>query len=145
MNRATPQIRDFAERLVAFETRGKKSLDPKSPAAFHVCEKLRPHLTTLMGTGGFRVLLSRALTLASEEVPWLRAVQAGPDGTLAGLEELRAQLAPEELTGGQVALLSQLLGLLIAFIGENLTMQIVREVWPQLPFHVSGPDQGENK
>jgi hypothetical protein len=31
-----------------------------------------------------------------------------------------------------VALVAQLLGLLAAFIGESLMLQIVRDVWPQL-------------
>ena len=88
-----------------------------------------------MGSGGYRALLSRALTLASEEVPWLRAVHVNADGALEGLkelEELHAQLDPDEYFEGRVVLLSQLLGLLAAFIGENLTLGLVREVWPKL-------------
>jgi circadian clock protein KaiC len=36
---------------------------------------------------------------------------------------------------GGVALLAQLLGLLVAFIGENLTLRLVREVWPKAPLN----------
>jgi len=86
-----------------------------------------------MGKAGFRALLSRALALANAEVPSLRAVRVNADGSLEGFEELYAQLPPEEFFEGRVVLLAQLLGLLVAFIGENLTLRLVREVWPKLP------------
>jgi len=101
--------------------------------AFHCCEKLRPHLATLMGDGGFRALLSRAL--ADTEVPWLRAVHVKPDGSLGGLEELHVQLDLDEFFEGRIVLLAQLIGLLVAFIGENLTLRLVREVWPNVPLN----------
>jgi hypothetical protein len=90
-------------------------------------------MATLMGNGGYRALLSRALALASSEVSRLRAVQVKTDGTLEGLAELHAQLAPEEFFEGSVVLLAQLFGLLVAFIGENLTLRLVNEIWPKVP------------
>ena len=132
MSRATPQMRDFAERLIAYETRGNKASGTKTPAAFHVSEKLRPHLAALMGNTGFRSLLSRSLALANAEVPWLRAVHVKADASLEGLEALEAQVAPGEIFEGGVVLLAHLLGLLVVFIGENLTLQLAREIWPKL-------------
>ena len=136
-------MRDFAERLIAYEARGKKSSRLENPGAFAVCEKLRPHLARLMGTAGFRALLSRALTLATARVSSLSAIQVKADSTLERLEELRPQLSPEEIAEGSVALLAQLLGLLVAFIGEKLTVRLVREVWPQLHFNDSEPGKGD--
>jgi len=124
-------MRNLAKRLMAYETGGNKSSGTKTPVAFHCCEKLRPHLATLMGDGGFRALLSRAL--ADAEVPWLRAVHVKADGSLEGLEELHVQLDLDEFFEGRIVLLTQLLGLLVAFIGENLTLRLVREVWPNVP------------
>jgi hypothetical protein len=138
-------MRDFAERLIAYETKGNKSSETKLPAAFHVCEKLRPHLSTLMGKGGFHALLSRSLTLANAEIPWLRAVEVKADGSLGGAEELHAQLTPEEIAEGRVVLFAQLLGLLVAFIGENLTMRLVRDVWPKLSLNDLDFDKGDLK
>ena len=132
MSRATPKMRVFAERLIAFETTVNNSSKTKTPAAFIVDEKLRPHLTTVMGNVGFRALLSRALALANAEVPWLRAVHVKADGSLEGLGDLEAQVKPEEIAEGKIVLLAQLLGLLVAFIGENLTLWLVREAWPEL-------------
>ena len=135
MNRTTPGMRDFAKRLIAYETSGNKSSETKTPAAFYVSDKLRPHLVTLMGNVGFGALLSRALALANSEVRWLSAVHVKADGSLEGLEGLHAQLDPDEFFEGKVVLLAQLLGLLVAFIGESLTLRLVREVWPKVPLN----------
>jgi hypothetical protein len=96
-----------------------------------VTEKLRPHLANLMGNGGFRALPSRALVLASGEVPWLRAVQVNARGTLEGLEALHAQIASAEFIDGEIVLLIELLALLEAFIGPALTSRLVGEIRPQ--------------
>ena len=136
MRQAAPQMRGVAERLIAHETSDNKASEPKVPAAFQVVERLRSPLATLMGKAGFRVLVSRALGLAGKEVPWLRTVHVKADGALEGWEELQPQLDPEEWRAGGLALIAQLLGLLVALIGENLTLQLVREVWPKLPLDV---------
>ncbi len=126
-------MRGFAERLVAYETRANKSSEKMSPGGFAVCEKLRPHLVTLVGNNGLRALLSRSLALAGAEVPWLRAVQVKAGGTMTRPENLQARAGPKQVHQGGVALVAQLLGLLVAFIGENLTLRLVREVWPKVP------------
>lgn len=132
MSRATPQMRDFAERLIAYEIGENKFSGTKTSAAFPVYEKLRPHLATLMGNTGARALLSRALTRAEADVPSLRAMQVEADGSLAGLDKLEVQVDPEEIAEGRVVLLAQLLGLLVTFIGEKLMLRIVCDVWPEL-------------
>ena len=126
-------MRALSQRLIAYETRKNKFSETKTPAAFHVGEKLRPHLATFMGITGFRALLCRALSLGSTEVTWLRAVQVKADGSVEGLGEIEAQVGPKEMAEGGVVLVVQLLGLLVILIGENLTLRIVREVWPKLP------------
>ena len=88
-----------------------------------------------MGHSGFRALLSRALVLAKFEVSWLRTVQVEADGSLEGLEEHLARLDPDEFLQGTCILLAQLLGLLVAFIGEKLTLGMVLEVWPKVPLN----------
>ena len=132
MSRASPKLRAFAERLIAYETMGNKSSKSKIPAAFHVCERLRPHLATLMGNGGFRALLLRALALAGPEAPWLRAVHVKTNGALEGWDESDPLIRPAALFEGSVVLLAQLLGLLVVFIGEKLTLRLVNEAWPKL-------------
>jgi hypothetical protein len=137
-------MRDFAARLIAYETTKNRSSETKPSAAFLVDEKLRPHLATLMGNVGFRALLSRALMLTNAEVPWLRSVHVKADGSLEGLDELDAQVDPKEIFEGRVVLLAQLLGLLVAFIGEDLTLRLVREVWPKLSLNDLNFGKGDN-
>jgi hypothetical protein len=143
MSRAAPKHRAFAERLIAHESRANKSSEAETPATvFSVIDKLRPQLATLMGTVGFRALASRALALANDEVSWLRAVHVKADGSFEGLRELAKQVTPDEIFEGKAVLLAQLLGLLAAFIGEDLTLQLVREVWPKLPLNNSDAGKG---
>ncbi len=134
MSRSAPKLREFAQRLIAFDQRGN-SAHAQSPHSFAVCDKLRPHLATLMGNAGFRALLTRALALANADVPTLHALHVNPEGSLAGLEDLAAEVDPADIVEARLVLVTQLLGLLIAFIGENLTFRFVREVWPKLPPH----------
>src|SRR5665213_34536 len=82
MSRATPRMRDFAERLVVYEAKGNRSSVTKTPVACLVIDKLRPQLATLMGNIGFRALLSRTLALSNTEFPWLRAVHVKAEGSL---------------------------------------------------------------
>ena len=137
MSRATRRIRDLAAQLIAYESESGAgaSSGVGTPAAFHVSEKLRPQLAMLMGSAGFRALISRALALASAEVPWLRAVHVKADGSLIRFEELGGRLKPEDFLEGKVVLLAEMLGLLVAFIGEELTLRQMREIWPKFPFN----------
>ena len=127
-------MRSFAKRLMASEALSNTSCAAQT-AAFPVIDKLRPQLATLMGNGGVRALLSRALLLAAAEVSWLRAVQVNADGGLEGFEALGLQLDPSEFVEGRVVLLAQLLGLLVALIGPSLTLRLTAEIWPQIPLN----------
>lgn len=143
MNRLTPQIRNYAARIIAYEKAGNRLPGNKLPAAFQICEKLRPQLTTLMGSGGYRTLLARALMLSKPEVPWLHGVRVNADGFLEGFTEAADQVDPRQLAEGGVVLLSQLFGLLSAFIGQNLTLGLVTEVWPGVPLKAADMSIGD--
>jgi hypothetical protein len=118
----SPKTRELADRLVEFEKAAEASThDP--PSTCRVCEKLRYPLVTLTGMAGYSSLLSRALTLAKREAPELRAVEVRSDASLEGLEGDASQAHP--------VLVAYLLSLLITFIGEDLTMKLVRDIWPE--------------
>ena len=133
MTRATPELRRFAQRLLALEAAAGNTADAHVSPIFRVCEKLRRSLSRLAGVAGFRSLLSRALAAASDEVRWLKAVRVTADGSLEGLGELAGQLSQNEIDQGGVLLISQLIGLLLTFVGEVLTSRLVQEAWPELP------------
>ena len=130
-----PESRHLAQRLLAYEAVAGENSGPAEPAAFRVCAKLRQPLITLAGVAGFRSLLSRALTLASAEAPSLSVVQVAADGSLKGLDELEPQIDQEQARDEGAVLIAQLLGLLVTFIGEGLTLRLVQDVWPEAAFN----------
>jgi hypothetical protein len=132
MRRADPRMRALAGRLITFEATSSRSLSTIVPTAFLACEKLRPRLATLLGNAGFSALLSRALTLAATEVKWLDAVNVDAAGALDGLAGPQAKISAAESARGGLVLLAQLIGLLVTFIGEDLTLRLLGEVWPML-------------
>jgi hypothetical protein len=136
-------MRNFASCLITLETKAGDLSRTGAATAFPVPEKLRPTLCMLVGNEGFRTLLARSLTLASAEIPWLHAVKVSAEGHLEGWDGLHAQLGPEKFFEGRVVLLAQLLGLLVAFIGESLTVRLVSEVWPKFSLNDLNLDKGE--
>jgi hypothetical protein len=130
-----PESRHLAQRLLAYEAVAGKNSEPAESAAFRVCAKLRRPLTILAGVAGFRSLLSRALTLATAEAPSLSAVQVTADGSLKGLDELEPQIDKGQARDGGAILIAQLIGLLLTFIGEGLTLRLVQDVWPEAAFN----------
>jgi hypothetical protein len=128
---------------MAYEMSINKSAADEAIPASVIIERCRPHLSNLMGIGGFRALLSRALTLAKEEVSWLSEVQVNAVGTLEGLEIPVPTLGRLEFLEGNEIIIAQLLGLLTAFIGTSLTLQQIREIWPGFSRTVSVAANGE--
>ena len=133
MTRVSPELRRFAGHVVAHETMVNDFPAVKIPAACIAMERLRPHLAALMGGVGFSAFLTRALTLSITAFPWLREITVNADGSFRGFNELEAQVKPGTLIEGCVAVFANLLGLLEALIGEDLTLRLVRDVWPELP------------
>lgn len=129
-----PESRYLAQRLLTYEAAAGESSEPVESAAFRVCAKLRQPLITLAGVAGFRLLLSRALTLARAEAPSLSAVQVAADGSIKGLDELASQTDKKHARDGGVILVAQLIGLLLTFIGKGLTLRLVQDVWPEAAF-----------
>ena len=132
MNRATPKLRDFAERLISIGVIETESSASKPPAVFTVIEKLRPCLAQVVGDLGFSAVLSRALAIVNADVAWLRAVHVKPDGSLEGLDELEAKVDPKEIVEGRLVLLAEFFSLLVELIGERLVLQLVHQAMPKV-------------
>ena len=140
MKEATTPVRHLAERLLELEASSKAST-AGLPAIVPVCEKLRDNLASLMGTSGFAAVLARALVVAGSEVSFLRTVRVRADGSLEGLDDITSRLSVEQMDEGGAVLVARVLGLLVSFIGYDLTRQLLREVWPKL----SGEDSRKQK
>ena len=135
MNPPTPATRNLALWLLAQEgTAGKPSETEEIHATLRVCEKLRQPLSTLAGAAGYRSLISRALALAKKEAPSPGEVQVKEDGSLEWIRAVKPQQGVDEASKGGAVLVAQLLGLLFTFIGQALTLRLVRDLWPDAPF-----------
>ena len=130
-----PESRHLAQRLLIYEAVAGENSEAAESATFRVFAKLRRPLITLAGVAGFRSLLARALTLARAEAPSLSAVQVAADGSLKGLDEFASQTDKEQARDGGAILVAQLIGLLLTFIGEGLTLRLVQDVWPEAAFN----------
>lgn len=130
-------IRDLAARVLATEC-GEEGITIHT--AGRVCEKLGVLLSKLAGPAGYRSLLARALALAKAEEPALTSVKVLADGTLHGLVDASTGVEINALMKGGLMLVAQLLGLLHTFIGEPLTMQLIKEIWPDTRLNGDTPD-----
>jgi hypothetical protein len=133
----TPTTRNLAKQLLALERDETVSEMSNVHAIRCVCDKLRCPLATLAGAAGFRSLLERALTLSKQECQVLDAWAVEPDGSLRGLDDETAQWG--------VVLIAQLIGLMITFIGESLTLQLLQNAWPNLPCSEVSYERCESK
>ena len=131
-------VRDLARRLLALS---ETVSGPREHQALLLSEKLRTALIEFTGTDGFATLLRRALTLASAEVSSLRSAKVGADGRLDGLEQIATDSVAAE-SEAAVAITAHLLGLLVSFIGEPLTLKLVCRAWPDTTQNES-PERNE--
>lgn len=119
-------VRGLALRLFAAEKLRPGISTQHKDVAVRVLDKLRVALTRVAGSDGCTSLYRRSLALAQAEVPTLNGVTIQPDCSVDGLETVAAKAA--------VALAAHLLALLVTFIGEPLTLRLVREGWPDASF-----------
>jgi hypothetical protein len=134
---AAPGMRDLAHRLLTYEAGAGKASEPMESPTLRVYEKLRQSLAEFAGVAAFESLAFRALTQAKSEAPSLWAVKVAADGSLQGLARYETQIdMDKDLVGefpagdGGIILIARLLGLLRLFLGEALTLSLLRNVWP---------------
>jgi hypothetical protein len=141
---AAPEMRDLARRLLTYEADAGKSTEPMEPPTLRVYEKLRQSLGELVGVAGFQSLASRALTLSRPEAPGLSATRVTEDGYLQGLGEIEKQFDMDNDRAGEggIILIARLLGLLRIFLGETLTLSLLRNAWPGEAFDDSNSAHG---
>lgn len=129
---AAPEMRDLAHRLLTYEAGAGKNSEPIESPTLRVYEKLRYSLGEFVGVAGFHSLASRALALAKPEAPSLNVAHVAWDGALQGLGEIETQIdmKKDPACEGGIILIARLLGLLRIFLGEAITLRLLRNAWP---------------
>src|SRR5579883_1364297 len=104
-NNTTGNLRRCARRILAREARTVRLTNASHSPVSRVWDQLRGPVSSLSGVGGYNTLMSRALVLAGAEVPWLRSVELGADGSLLGLNTCAADLDSRTTEEGEAVLI----------------------------------------
>jgi len=119
-------------RLLLHEARGDESAEALAAAAERVCQRLSQHSGKVLGVDTFYALLARALVLVRPDFPLLRAVTVDPPrDCLNGLRESSQEQVASQVADAIVAVVATFLALLVAFIGEELSLSVLVEVWAE--------------
>ena len=126
-------LRDIARRLLDLEAASLCA--SQQHEAVRVCERLQVSLTRFAGADGFTSLLRRALALARVEIPSIQNIRVKADGSIEGLEAIAADSrdsgkSTDAGTEAAIAITTNLLALLVTFVGKRITLRLVREAWP---------------
>lgn len=127
-----PKLQKLAQAL--FEREATKSGSPDEPvkAIELCCQRLHDRLDRLIGAGGFRALLNRALYLAKEKYAWLQGVgiEDYPGCEFKDLREAVKGKKSATVNEACTLILANVIWLLVTFIGEDITIGLIQEAWP---------------
>jgi hypothetical protein len=126
MQQAPPAVRDLARQILAQEAYVNNAVETPGHAVLLAIETLHLHLEKSFGDAGFQSLLARALSRAKTEVSWLQVARSDMDGKLEVFLKAASQLNADQVSEGEVALLTELLGLLFTFFGASLTLRLLQ-------------------
>jgi hypothetical protein len=136
---------DLARWLVATEMGADERPLAGSVAAERAFEKVSQRLAQLITPLGAEALLMRAVHLSRSEFPFLGDIPGGTTPSLIErLRETAVTVEPSQAHEGLVSVLGSLVGLLVAFIGEDLTFRLLRDVWPALPMSPQPPPDAQS-
>ena len=105
-----------------------------------LCASLTGQLHPLFGAAATDALFVRALHLAGQEFPWVPALALESNGqcSLEAAAAVADTLPIEDLQAGLAAVLAYDIDLLIAFVGEDLVLPLVRRAWPAIASELKG-------
>jgi hypothetical protein len=119
-------------RLLAHEARGDESAEALAAAAERVCQRLRHHSGKVLGVDTFYALLARSLALVKPDFPFLETVTVEPSqACLKGLQESLREQAASQASDAIVAVVATFLALVAAFIGEEVSLSVLVEIWTE--------------
>jgi hypothetical protein len=116
-----------------------------SAAVEATLRRLHGQLSRLVGPVGLLALLMRAVHLAKKDFPWVAELEfrVGSEVAVVGLGACVEREGSQVVLAGCGRVLAHLLGLLCTFIGEDLTLRLLRREWPELPHGGTPTGSGE--
>jgi hypothetical protein len=139
------KFRDLARRLLDHERGTRDTPVDLVPAMEGAFRRLHEHMRNLIGQAGFQALLARAAHLTRTEARWIETItiHVEPVLTLTGLAERIESEGAAEVIEGLELLLANLIRLLCTFIGDSLTLLLIRRIWPEVALET--PDSGSKE
>jgi hypothetical protein len=128
---------NFARRVLQREAGEAGNADQFALALERACTKLHDSLAPLISSLGFHMLVRRALNLAARDFPFLVTLHIVENVRFSfhGLRETFDGRDPNDVVEGLAAILAYSISLIVIFIGENLGLRKVREIWPEISLH----------
>ena len=127
----SPSLRRFVRRALV-DTTGVPTPDRAQLASAFVtlCQRLQRRLQSLFGTTAVGALYARSVHVAAVEYPWLaQIVGKGEEScSVDGIATMQT-LDRDTVEEGLAAVLAHNIGLLSAFVGEDLVLPLVQEAW----------------
>ena len=126
------ELRRMALRVLTHHAGPDAGAEALASAAQRAYDNLARASAQLIGQAGVDALTGRALHLAQREYPWLvhRREPEQEEGPFAQIIVCLKRQDPAVASEAAGAVFATLAGLLITFIGESLTSQLLRKAWP---------------
>ena len=131
---ATPRLRDAVTQLLALEIGGAPATtETLAAASGRLLDKLSRQLAQVIGPAGVQSILLRAVRLRQSEFAFLDTRIVPGDSRASLAEPFRACLLeqePEVIREVSITLFATFTGLLGTLIGDRLTWNLLRQIWP---------------
>jgi hypothetical protein len=126
-------IAELARAIVERETGAATTAVATAQGIQDVFRRLYTLLAAVVGELGFDALMTRALHLSRARNAELAACDAtlAPGAVCEGLAAMVERVGEDVARRWAVALLGEILALHCDFIGEDLTLRLLRRVWPE--------------
>ena len=123
-----------ARAIVSSAIGGQSAPDQIVGAIQDVFERLDAATSEIIGALGFRAVMGRAVQLSHCPFRWLedsQADDAAPDALDPA--QIIARDGAAVVVDAAVGLLANIMALLCNFVGDNLTLRLLRKAWPNSP------------
>ena len=122
-------VQDLAKLLFACESTIARS-DHLAAPQFRVFQRLCKPFAAVSGAQNLQPLLTRALASIRGRYSWMTTAHVVPSGQIEGIDSHFLETHPQEALEGELALMASLVELLRALLGDAVTIQLLRSVWP---------------